>query len=130
MQSIKRRDTLIELRVRSQLHRRGLRFRVDFAPLNPRRRADIVFTRVHMAIFLDGCFWHGCPLHYVAPKSNKAYWSQKVLRNMGRDFETDTSLKAAGWTVLRFWAHDDAESIATAIDAAIRERWAAIEVFG
>ena len=108
----RRRDTSPELAVRRSLHALGLRYRVDFAPLGGRRRADIVFTRQRIAVFIDGCFWHGCPDHATIPKRNASYWVPKLRRNIERDRETDSLLRAAGWTVLRYWEHEDALSVA------------------
>lgn len=103
----KSRDTKPELHLRSELHRRGLRFRVDIAPVKGiRRRADIVFTRARVAVFVDGCFWHGCPDHFIAPKSNAEYWRSKIQTNIERDRDTAQKLSAVGWEVLRFWEHE------------------------
>ena len=115
----KRRDTQVELRVRRLLHARGLRYRVDFAPLDKRRRADIVFTRRKIAIFIDGCFWHGCPLHYVQPRTNSQYWLPKIERNIERDLENTHRLEDAGWTVVRFWEHDDPAEVADSVGALV-----------
>jgi DNA mismatch endonuclease (patch repair protein) len=103
--------------------RRGLRYRVD-VPLLPslRRRADLVFPRARVAVFVDGCFWHGCPLHATAPKNNAAWWRNKLDRNVARDRDTDRRLIEAGWTVLRFWEHDDVLRAAIAVDGAARHR--------
>lgn len=120
MQSNRGRDTLPELAVRQRLHRAGLRYRVDFAPLGGRRRADIAFTRKRIAVFVDGCFWHGCPNHATKPKVNSDYWLPKLQRNIERDRETDVQLSDAGWTVLRFWEHEDPEAVAAAIVNVVR----------
>lgn len=109
------RDTLPELAVRHRIHAMGLRYRVDFAPLGGRRKADIVFTRQRIAIFIDGCFWHGCPQHATLPKQNADYWIPKLERNIERDRETDEALCEASWTALRFWEHEDPDAIAHAI---------------
>ncbi|MFF2371638.1 very short patch repair endonuclease [Agromyces sp. NPDC058110] len=102
----KRRDTTTELAVRKLLHARGLRYRVDFPPVpGLRRRADIVFTRARIAVFIDGCFWHGCPEHATQPKRNSDYWEPKLAANVARDRDTDGRLDEAGWRVLRFWEH-------------------------
>ncbi len=102
------RDTAAELRLRAELHRRGLRYRVDVAPImGLRRRADVVFTRQRLAVFVDGCFWHGCPEHATWPKHNAAWWREKLERNRQRDRETDRQLRAAGWRVVRVWEHED-----------------------
>ncbi|MFE2018560.1 very short patch repair endonuclease [Streptomyces sp. NPDC059499] len=120
MQAIRSRDTKPELLIRRLLHAQGLRYRVAAKPLpDLRRTADIVFRPAKLAVFVDGCYWHGCPDHYVPPKTNSGYWSAKVLRNVTRDRDTDERLQAAGWTVLRFWEHespdDCAHTIATAV---------------
>ncbi|MGV9193625.1 very short patch repair endonuclease [Microbacterium sp. MC2] len=110
------RDTQPELRVRRLLHAAGLRYRVDVAPLRGlRSRADIVFTRQRIAVFIDGCFWHGCPTHAVAPKSNGDYWGPKLARNRARDTEVSKRLKESGWEVLRFWEHEPPEDVARVI---------------
>ncbi|WAU79450.1 very short patch repair endonuclease [Streptomyces sp. Qhu-G9] len=120
MQAIRSRDTKPERLVRSLLHAQGLRYRVAAKPLpGLRRTADIVFRPVKVAVFIDGCYWHGCPEHYVSPKTNPGYWSDKVARNMTRDRDTDEQLKAAGWTVLRFWEHDPADDCAVRIAATV-----------
>lgn len=118
MQSNHGRDTSPELAVRRLLHAAGLRYRVDFAPLGGRRRADIVFTRKRIAVFIDGCFWHGCPIHATRPKANADYWVPKLERNIERDHETTTTLESAGWTVLRFWEHEMPTDVAEAIISA------------
>ncbi|WP_036937915.1 very short patch repair endonuclease [Acidipropionibacterium acidipropionici] len=116
MRSNRRRDTKPELAVRRMLHARGLRYRVDYAPgPDKRRRADIVFTRQKVAVFIDGCFWHGCPEHATIPKAHADYWVRKLARNRERDVETTAELEAEGWTVLRFWEHEDPKTVANAI---------------
>lgn len=118
----KRRDTSTELAVRREIFRRGLRYRVDFAPLpGIRRRADIVFTRARVALFVDGCFWHGCPVHATSPKRNSDYWGPKLAKNIERDRDTDRELEEAGWTVLRFWEHEAFGDVADAIASALAE---------
>lgn len=117
MQSNRGRDTAPERAVRRLLFAAGLRYRVDFAPLGGRRRADIVFPRIKVAIFVDGCFWHSCPAHYSLPTRNASYWLPKLARNVERDRETDALLRAVGWKVLRYWEHESAESVATSIIA-------------
>lgn len=120
MLSNRRRDTRPELDVRRLLHAAGLRYRVDFAPLGGRRRADIVFTRKRVAVFIDGCYWHSCPEHATSPTRNADYWVPKLARNVERDREIDQRLGDAGWTVLRYWEHEKAETVAQAIIDALR----------
>jgi DNA mismatch endonuclease (patch repair protein) len=116
MQANKSRDTRPELAVRRALHSRGFRYRVSVRPVATlRRSADIVFRRDRIAVFIDGCFWHGCPTHYREPTLNKQYWQSKVRRNIERDTQTGIDLTNAGWTVLRFWAHEDATASAIRI---------------
>lgn len=120
MQGNKARDTRAELAVRGLLHARGLRYRVNYRPLGElRRTADIVFTRQKIAVLIDGCFWHGCPLHYTRPTANREFWDAKVERNKVRDVDTARALEAAGWTVLRFWEHEGAAEVAGTIAAAV-----------
>ncbi|MER5662664.1 very short patch repair endonuclease [Streptomyces mirabilis] len=114
------RDTAPEIAVRRLLHRAGLRYRVNVpAPGMPRRTIDIVFGKAKVAIFLDGCFWHGCPVHATHPKANAEWWRAKLDKNMARDRETTELLRSAGWTVLRFWEHESAEDVARRITAAL-----------
>jgi DNA mismatch endonuclease (patch repair protein) len=123
MQGNRSRDTKPELAIRRSLHAKGLRYRVNYRPLpGLRRTADVVFTRSRVAVFIDGCFWHGCPDHYRAPASNVTYWSAKVSRNRERDTETTEHLECAGWTVLRFWAHEDPESVTQKIQDVLVKR--------
>ncbi|MEQ0559396.1 very short patch repair endonuclease [Amycolatopsis sp. NEAU-NG30] len=108
MQANRRRDTKPELAVRSYVHALGLRYRVDVRPVpSLRRTADLVFARIKIAVFVDGCFWHGCPAHYKPPASNSDYWTAKISGNRNRDCETDNLLRQEGWTVVRVWEHDD-----------------------
>ena len=104
----RRRDTAPEIALRAELHRAGLRFRVDHPlPGMPRRRGDVVFTRARLAVFVDGCFWHACPDHATTPETRKEWWTEKLRRNVERDRDTDRRLLEHGWAVLRFWEHDD-----------------------
>lgn len=117
------KDTRPELAVRHLLHAAGLRYRVDFRLAPPSRaRADIVFTRRRIAVFIDGCFWHGCPTHGTSPRINAEYWIPKLRRNKERDLDTTALLNAEGWTVLRFWEHEDPLEIAAAITQKWRDR--------
>jgi DNA mismatch endonuclease (patch repair protein) len=107
MQGNQRTGTTPELRLRSALHATGLRFRVDYRIQTDagRVRPDIAFTRRKVAVFVDGCFWHGCPEHGVRPKSNTSYWDPKLRRNAERDRHNSSMLQDAGWTVVRIWEH-------------------------
>jgi DNA mismatch endonuclease, patch repair protein len=122
MQANRRRDTEPELALRKELHRRGLRYRVDVAVLksNPRRRADIAFTKAKVVIFVDGCFWHGCPLHGTTSVTNPEFWSSKISANQRRDADTNQQLRDSGWTVLRFWEHEQPTEAADQVEAVVR----------
>ncbi|MFI0933362.1 very short patch repair endonuclease [Streptomyces sp. NPDC021019] len=123
MQAIRSRDTKPERLIRRLVHANGLRYRVAARPLpDLRRTADMVFRPAKVAVFIDGCYWHGCPEHYVSPKTNPGYWSEKVARNVARDRDTDQRLSAAGWLVLRFWEHQSSDACALSIISAVRER--------
>lgn len=120
MRANRRRDSEPELSVRRELHRRGLRYQVDWPlPFDRRRRADIAFPRCKVAVFVDGCFWHRCPAHYRAPRSNAEYWDLKTQCNAERDVDTTESLEALGWTVLRFWEHTPPEVAADHVHAVV-----------
>jgi DNA mismatch endonuclease (patch repair protein) len=107
------RDTGIEVALRRELHRRGLRYRVHRRPLRAvRREADVVFGPSKVAVFVDGCFWHGCPEHATAPKNNAEWWRDKLAANVARDRRTDGALTELGWKVVRVWEH-------TAVDDAV-----------
>ncbi|MFD4033664.1 very short patch repair endonuclease [Streptomyces sp. NPDC058637] len=123
MQAIRSRDTKPEQLIRRIVHANGLRYRVAAKPLpGLRRTADLVFRPAKVAVFIDGCYWHGCPEHYVPPKTNSRYWSDKVARNMARDRDTNERLTQAGWLVLRFWEHQDSDACALSIVSAVRGR--------
>lgn len=115
-----RSDSRLEQRLRSELHRRGLRFRkhVTLLPDSP-CRPDVVFTRAKIAVFVDGCFWHSCPIHGTRSKANADWWRAKLEGNVQRDRRNDRMLAEAGWTVLRFWEHDDIVSMGDRIAAAL-----------
>lgn len=121
MQGNRSRDTQPELAIRSIIHGRGLRYRVAARPLARQRfTADIVFKGMRVAVFVDGCFWHGCPDHYRRPGSNTDYWDAKVSRNRDRDRAVDRMLTDAGWAVLRAWEHEPPRSVADRIEAMVR----------
>lgn len=121
MQANRSRDTKPELEVRRALHRLGLRYRVAIQPeAGLRRRADIVFTRARVAVFIDGCFWHGCPEHGRSSFNHNAdYWPAKIAANVARDADTTKQLRQAGWLVLRFWEHADAAQVVETIRRAV-----------
>ncbi|MFI8253263.1 very short patch repair endonuclease [Streptomyces filamentosus] len=121
------KDTAAELAVRRLLHAAGLRYRVEYpVPGMPRRRIDVAFTSVKVAVLIDGCFWHGCPEHATHPKSNAEWWRHKLDRNMARDRETTEHLTEGGWEVLRFWEHEAPEEVAQRVAAVVeRQRDAA-----
>ncbi|MGH3664588.1 MAG: very short patch repair endonuclease [Egibacteraceae bacterium] len=120
MQRQARRDTSPELALRRLLHARGLRYRLDARPLpDLRRRADLVFRRARVAVFIDGCYWHACPEHGTQPRANAAWWREKLERNVARDRDTGVRLDAAGWTVVRVWEHEDPEAAADRVQTAV-----------
>lgn len=117
MSRVRQRDTKAEVRLRSALHARGLRYRVNVTLLDkPRRVADIVFGPKRVAVFVDGCFWHGCPAHGSRSKSNTAFWDDKIKANKARDADTSIRLEAIGWRVVRVWEHEDPEEAAARIE--------------
>jgi DNA mismatch endonuclease (patch repair protein) len=122
MQAIRATDTKPELAVRRLVHAMGLRYRTHIRPepsLN--RRADLVFTRARVAVFVDGCFWHGCPEHGRRRFGvNGWYWPDKIDRNVRRDAETTRLLTEAGWRVVRFWEHEDPVDVAAAVAEEVR----------
>jgi len=121
MSAARRRDTKPELDVRRILHARGLRYRVNYpVPGLPRRTIDIAFTRLRVAVFLDGCFWHGCPEHGTQPRANSDWWLTKLRQNVVRDTDTNHVLDSAGWYVLRYWEHESAAVIADEIGTVVR----------
>ena len=123
MQAQRARDTAPEMRVRRLLHARGLRYRVDRPPLQGlRRRADLVFTRAKVAVYVDGCFWHGCPDHGNRPRANAEWWSAKLAANRARDEDTDRKLSLAGWAVVRAWEHEDPAVVADTVQGLVRAR--------
>lgn len=123
MRSNRSRDTKPELALRSAVHALGLRYRVAARPLPEiRRTADLVFTRAKVAVFLDGCFWHGCPEHHTKAATNAGFWADKVNTNRDRDRNTDKRLSEAGWQSIRVWEHQDPKEAALEIAAAVRAR--------
>lgn len=123
MRGNRRVDTAPELQVRSALHAAGLRFRKDTRPVQRVRcRADVVFPRERVAVFIDGCYWHGCPEHGKVPRTNAVYWRAKLERNAERDAWATATLEDAGWLVLRFWEHEPTDGIVNAVRGAVLGR--------
>lgn len=111
-----RKDTTPEIEIRKRLHAAGYRYRVAYrVPGLPRRTVDIAFTRQRLAVFVDGCFWHGCPTHGTAPTSNSQWWADKISTNQMRDADTTSHLEDTGWHVLRFWEHEEPGSVVDAV---------------
>ena len=117
------RDTGPERRLRQELRRLGIGYRLHRRPLpGVRRSADIVFVGARVAVFVDGCFWHGCPHHKGMPRSNAAWWAEKIATNRARDADTDRRLEAAGWLSVRVWEHEEPAAAAARIAALVRSR--------
>lgn len=123
MQSTPQADTPAELELRRELHRRGLRFRKNYTVSGvTRSRPDVAFTRQRIAVFVDGCFWHSCPVHGTMPKANREWWREKLEANRERDRRHTAELEQAGWMVIRFWEHEDPSSAADAVVRAVEAR--------
>lgn len=125
MRGNRRTDTKPELYLRSALHARGMRFRKDFLirPSHGRSvKVDITFTRPRVAVFVDGCFWHGCPEHGHTPKANSHYWYPKLKRNRERDERVDSALTRDGWKVVRIWEHTPLDEAVEIVVSAVAER--------
>lgn len=122
MKATPRRDTSVEMAIRREIHSRGLRYRVDES-LRPvtRGRPDIVFPTEKVAVFIDGCFWHGCPEHGSIPDSNSEWWEEKLQANVERDERHTEELEGAGWTVLRIWEHREVTEAADEIERVVRQ---------
>jgi DNA mismatch endonuclease, patch repair protein len=121
MRANRSRDTSPERTLRSALHVLGFRYRVASRPLpDLRRTADLVFRSARVAVFVDGCYWHGCPEHYTEPTTNAEYWRSKIGRNKARDVDTDRRLRMAGWTPLRIWEHEPLDHAVGQVVVALR----------
>jgi len=123
MQANRSRDTGPEVAVRRLLFAHGLRYRVAYHPLpnNHRMTVDIAFPGARIVVLIDGCFWHGCPEHYRQPRVHSDYWQAKIAGNTARDERTNSALADAGWTVYRFWTHEQPDAIAATVEQAVRE---------
>lgn len=123
MRNVRTRDTAAEMTLRRELHRLGLRYRVDAQPLEGlRRKADVVFRQARVAVFVDGCFWHSCPEHGTHPKTNGEWWARKLERTRVRDADTVVRLEAADWAVVRIWEHEPPVPVAQQIYHLVRSR--------
>lgn len=123
MKKIRQRDTSAELALRSELHARGLRYRIQVPVLSkPRRVADVAFKGLRVAVLVDGCFWHGCPQHATWPKQNAEFWRAKIHANQQRDRDTDDRLRGEGWAVVRAWAHESPERVAAKVASIVEKR--------
>ncbi|WP_078957695.1 very short patch repair endonuclease [Streptomyces glaucescens] len=119
----KSRNTEVELALRRALHATGLRYRVHRRPLKEvRREADILFGPAKVAVFVDGCFWHGCPQHATWPKNNADFWRTKIEGNRRRDRDTDERLASAGWLAVRVWEHEDPLQAAARVRGVVEMR--------
>lgn len=115
------KDTKPELAVRRLVHAAGLRYRVDARPEPDLRvRGDLVFTRARVVVFIDGCFWHGCPDHFIPPKNNAEWWAEKINRNCERDRRSRAELAVRGWKVLAYWEHEHGPTAALEVITAVR----------
>jgi DNA mismatch endonuclease (patch repair protein) len=123
MQNQRTRDTAPELALRRELHRRGLRYRLQYKPVPElRRTADIVFPRPRVVVDVRGCFWHGCTTCKSIPKSNDLWWTAKIAKNRARDDATESAFRAAGWRVIVVWEHDVCAAAADRVERVVRQR--------
>lgn len=126
MKSQRQRDTKPEILLRFILHRMGYRYRVDITPLpGMKSRADIVFPKIRVAVFVDGCFWHSCPQHGTLPKKNAKWWRTKLALNVSRDRQVNELLCQRGWEVVRIWEHEDPQEVAHRIIRILKKCYAA-----
>lgn len=123
MRRVRQKGTSPESALRRELHALGLRYRIQVPVLTePRRVADVAFLGLRVAVFVDGCFWHGCPEHATWPKQNAELWRAKILANQERDRDTDARLQAGAWEVVRVWAHETPVAAAARIARVVRRR--------
>jgi len=123
MRRVRQADTAAELAIRRILFARGLRYRKDHKPVSGlRTKADLAFLGPRVAVYIDGCFWHGCPEHATWPKNNEAFWRHKIEANIARDRRIDVALEGEGWSVVRVWEHESPESAADRIERVVRGR--------
>jgi len=123
MRRIRQTDTAAELAIRRILFARGLRYRKDHRPMRGLlTKADLAFLGPRVAVYVNGCFWHGCPDHATWPKKNEDFWRQKIEANVARDKRIDAALEDAGWVVVRVWEHEAPEAAADRIERMVRGR--------
>jgi DNA mismatch endonuclease, patch repair protein len=122
----RQRDTKPEVVLRRELHRRGLRYRIETPVVDRRRRHDIVFGSAKVVVDVRGCFWHGCPDHGTLPKANSEWWRAKLAANRERDLDTESRLAEAGWSLIVVWEHDDPVAAANVIESAVHDRRASV----
>lgn len=123
MKAAKSRDTAPEIALRMALYSLGLRYRIDTRPIKQlNRKADILFRLAKVVVFVDGCFWHGCPTHGTSAKANAEFWASKIKRNQERDLETTKLLRKAGWKVIRVWEHENPVRAAIKIRKIVDQR--------
>src|SRR5690606_18670181 len=120
MSRIRGRDTAPELLVRREVWRRGLRYRVSHRI--GRARADFAFPGHRVAVFIDGCFWHGCPDHYVRPRTRTLFWAAKLRENVSRDQRQTRELEREGWRVIRAWEHEAHTSLSVLVERIVNAR--------
>jgi len=120
MRNQTQRNTVPEVALRSELHRRGLRYRIHFSIFDPRRRHDVVFIRAKVVVDIRGCFWHSCPTHGSLPKANAEWWAEKLRVNRVRDEDTISRLKQMGWSSVVVWEHEDPLEAANRIEHVVR----------
>jgi len=128
MRAVKTRDTGPELALRRLLHAAGYRYRVDVPlPLDGvRRRSDLTFGPARVIVFVDGCYWHGCPDHFRPSGANRDWWLRKIERTRERDADTTARLEEAGWAVVRVWEHEPAEDAALRVALLVLQRLAPV----
>lgn len=123
MRRVRQKNTSAESALRSALHALGLRYRIQVPVLSrPRRVADVSFIGPRVAVFVDGCFWHGCPKHATWPKQNAEFWRAKIIANRDRDRDTDLRLRSEGWEVVRVWEHEVPDKAASRIARIVERR--------
>lgn len=129
MQRVCQRNTSAESALRRELYAHGIRYRIHVPVLaEPRRVADIAIRRFRVAVFVDGCFWHGCPVHMTWPRQNADFWRAKIMANRTRDADTDSRLRASDWRVVRVWAHERPERAAARVAAIVEKLRVRIDI--